>query len=42
MSGMNDKIEIWAKDRYENVQLGSSDFANLAERILGSTPLKDE
>jgi MraZ protein len=42
MAGMNGKIEIWAKERYETAQLGSSDFANLAERILGSTPLKDE
>lgn len=42
MAGMNGKIEIWAKEKYEAAQLGSSDFASLAERILGSTPLKDE
>ncbi len=42
MVGMNGKIEIWAKEKYDASQLGSADFANLAERILGLAPLKDE
>jgi len=42
MAGMNGKVEIWAKEKYETVQLDSTAFANLAERMLGSTLLKDE
>ena len=29
------KVEIWAKDVYENRSLGNEDFAGLAEEILG-------
>lgn len=42
LAGMNGKIEIWAKDKYESGQMDSEAFANLAEEILGSTTLNDE
>lgn len=42
LAGMNGKIEIWAKNKYESGQMDSEAFANLAEEILGSTTLNDE
>lgn len=35
MAGQDGKIEIWAKDRYESISIGS-DFAQLAEKIMGN------
>lgn len=42
LAGMDGKIEIWAKDKYEGVRAGEDDFAQLAERIMGSSIIKDE
>jgi len=42
LAGMNGKIEIWAKNKYESGQMNPEAFANLAEEILGSTTLNDE
>lgn len=42
LAGQNGKIEIWAKDKYEGVRAEESDFAQLAEKILGSTIIRDE
>lgn len=41
-AGMNGKIEIWAKSKYEGAQMPSGDFASLADRILGTTTIKDD
>ena len=41
-AGMNGKIEIWAKSKYDGAQMPSGDFASLADKILGSTIIKDE
>lgn len=42
MAGMAGKIEIWAKDRYEQAQVGSDEFATLADKIMGSSIINDE
>lgn len=42
LAGMDGKVEIWAKDRYESAQVGSDDFALLADKIMGSAVIKDE
>ncbi len=33
--GMDNKIEIWAKENYENIEDNDDDFALLTEKILG-------
>lgn len=35
LAGQDGKIEIWAKDQYESISIEGSDFADLAEKILG-------
>lgn len=35
LAGQNGKIEIWAKSLYDKSAMNESDFANLAEKILG-------
>lgn len=42
MSGVDGKVEIWDKNRYESAQIASDDFASLADKIMGSTTLTDE
>lgn len=42
LAGMDGKIEIWAKDKYEGVRTGEDDFAQLAEKIMGSSIIRDE
>jgi len=42
LAGMDGKVEIWAKDRYEGIRLESGAFASLADKILGSTTIRDE
>jgi len=34
--GLDNKIEIWAKENYENIEHNDDDFALLAEKILGN------
>lgn len=34
MAGQYGKIEIWAKDRYEQIELGDDEFAGMAEDIM--------
>jgi MraZ protein len=36
LAGQFGKIEIWPKDIYHQIESGSSDFAALAEKIMGS------
>lgn len=38
LAGMDGKIELWAKDLYEQNQVSDNDFAHLAEKIMGNTP----
>ena len=35
MAGQDDRIEIWDKGIYESQDMGESDFAGLAEKLLG-------
>jgi len=42
LTGQDSRIEIWAKDAYEAHIADEESFANLAEKILGSTPLSNE
>ena len=42
LSGQDSRIEIWAKDIYEAHETNEDAFAELAEKILGSTPLSNE
>ena len=37
LAGQSGKIEIWSSDKYENVSRAPSDFASMAEKILGGT-----
>ncbi len=34
MAGQFGKIEIWAKERYEKIELGAQEFAGMAEKIM--------
>ncbi len=36
LAGLDGKIEIWDKDTYEQNAQSEEDFANLAEKIMGS------
>ena len=37
LAGQNGKIEIWAKSKYEEIFSGDTDFAALADEILGGS-----
>ena len=39
MAGQDGKIEIWAKEKYEKLDEDEEQFAQLAQKILGDTPL---
>ncbi|MBN1596738.1 MAG: division/cell wall cluster transcriptional repressor MraZ [Bacteroidales bacterium] len=34
MAGQFGKIEIWARNRYEKIEVGDSEFAEMAEKIM--------
>lgn len=42
LTGQDSRIEIWAKEIYDSHESDEQSFADLAERILGSTPLSNE
>lgn len=42
LSGQDSKIEIWSKERYDSNGLDEQKFASLAEKVLGSSQLKEE
>lgn len=42
LTGQDSRIEIWAKDIYDSHESDEQSFADLAEKILGSTPLSNE
>lgn len=37
LAGQDGRIEIWAADIYEKIDMPSGDFANLAEKLMGGT-----
>lgn len=37
LAGQDGRIEIWAADKYELIDMASADFANLAEKYLGGS-----
>jgi MraZ protein len=41
LAGQNDKIEIWAKETYDGIDIGD-DFASLAQKIMGGNLQKPE
>jgi MraZ protein len=36
LAGQDGRIEIWAADKYEKIDMPSGDFADLAEKLMGS------
>lgn len=42
LSGQDNKIEIWSKEKYDKNGLDEQKFASLAEKILGSSQLREE
>jgi MraZ protein len=34
LAGQLGKIEIWAKDQYDSINVGNDEFANMAEKIM--------
>jgi MraZ protein len=36
LAGQDGRIEIWAADAYEKIDMPSEDFANLAEKLMGN------
>jgi len=42
LTGQDSRIEVWAKERYESHAFNENSFAELAEKILGSTNLNNE
>ena len=37
LAGQDGRIEIWASDIYEKIDMPADDFANLAEKLMGGT-----
>jgi len=42
LTGQDSRIEIWAKENYDAHESDEQGFAELAEKILGSTPLNND
>lgn len=42
LTGQDNRIEIWAKEVYDTHEINEDAFAELAEKILGSSPLSNE
>ena len=42
LAGQDGRIEIWAKERYETIDLPAEDFADLAEKLMGGSVPEDE
>ncbi len=36
LAGQDGRIEIWAAENYEKIEMPSGDFADLAEKLMGS------
>jgi len=37
LAGQDGRIEIWAADSYEKIDMPAEDFANLAEKLMGGS-----
>lgn len=37
LAGQDGRIEIWAADIYEKIEMPAEDFANLAEKLMGGS-----
>ena len=37
LAGQDGRIEVWAADAYEKIDMPAGDFADLAEKLLGDT-----
>ena len=37
LAGQDGRIEIWAADVYDKIDMAADDFANLAEKLMGSS-----
>jgi len=37
LAGQDGRIEIWAADKYDKIDMPSDDFANLAEKLMGGS-----
>lgn len=42
LAGQDGRIEIWAKDKYEALDMPVDDFADLAEKLMGGFIQEDE
>jgi MraZ protein len=41
MAGQDGRIEIWAADAYDRIDMPAEDFANLAEKLMGGTLMEE-
>jgi MraZ protein len=37
LAGQDGRIEIWAADKYDSIDMPAEDFANLAEKLMGGS-----
>jgi MraZ protein len=37
LAGQDGRIEIWAADKYEGIDMAANDFADLAEKLMGGS-----
>jgi len=37
LAGQDGRIEIWAADIYDKIDMPADEFANLAEKLMGGT-----
>jgi MraZ protein len=42
LAGQDGRIEIWAADKYEKIELPADDFANLVEKLMGGSVIEPE
>jgi MraZ protein len=42
LAGQDGRIEIWAADLYEKIDMPTDDFANLAEKLMGNRLIASE
>jgi MraZ protein len=42
LAGQDGRIEIWAADRYDKIDMPAEDFANLAEKLMGGSLIEPE
>ena len=42
LAGQDGRIEMWAADIYEKIEMPADDFANLAEKLMGGSVIEPE